>query len=62
VQPVLVEILKGSLPKDLDELEAEASELTRKFAEICGRSIENVHIIYAPEGAGRVVFGGKLVR
>lgn len=62
VSPVIAEVLKGQIQDDLDALEAEARELTSKFAEILGRPAENVHIIYAPEGIGRVVFGGKLVR
>ncbi len=38
----------------------EIAELTERFAEICGRSPEHVHIIYEPPAAGRIAFGGKL--
>jgi phenylpyruvate tautomerase PptA (4-oxalocrotonate tautomerase family) len=39
----------------------EAERLTRAIAPILNRPPENVHILYEPDGAGRVSFGGKLV-
>ena len=59
--PVFVTILKSSLP-ELEERSVETERVTVCVSRICGRSPENVHIIYLPEGKGRVAFGGDLVR
>jgi hypothetical protein len=61
VHPVFVTVLKSRLP-DSDELEQEAARLAAAVARICGRPAENVHILYLPEGSGRVAFGGKIIR
>jgi phenylpyruvate tautomerase PptA (4-oxalocrotonate tautomerase family) len=58
--PVFVSILKAKLPSP-DSLQAEVSRLTAVIAQLCNRPHENVHILYLPEGAGRVAFGGKLL-
>ena len=58
--PVFVSILKAKL-SSTDSLQAEADRLTPVIARLCSRPQENVHIIYLPEGAGRVAFGGKLL-
>jgi phenylpyruvate tautomerase PptA (4-oxalocrotonate tautomerase family) len=58
--PVFVSILKAKLPAP-GALQEEITRLAAAIAEICGRPAENVHIIYLPEGAGRVAFGGKVV-
>lgn len=60
VLPVLVRVLKREVPA-FDALEAEIDDLTKAIAVVCGRSAENVHLIYEPPGAGRVAFGGQLV-
>jgi phenylpyruvate tautomerase PptA (4-oxalocrotonate tautomerase family) len=60
VYPIFVSITKSKLP-EVDELEREAAKITGAVAQICGRSSENVHLIYQPEGRGRVAFGGKMV-
>jgi hypothetical protein len=44
------------------ELERQVGELARSVAEACGRPAENVHVLVLPEGAGRVAFGGVMVR
>ncbi len=59
--PVFVTILKSSLPA-LEARTAEAERVTACVSRICERPSENVHIIYLPEGKGRVAFGGDLVR
>jgi len=60
VYPVFVSVLKAKLPVAA-ELEAEVASLTAAVAQACARPPENVHIIYLPEGSGRVAFGGKLL-
>lgn len=60
VCPVFVSILKARLPS-AEDLRREVERLTPAIAAICGRLPENVHIIYLPEGAGRVAFGGRVV-
>lgn len=60
VYPVFVSILKAKLP-DIDKLQAEVASLTAAVAQVCARPPENVHLIYLPEGGGRVAFGGRVV-
>ena len=60
VFPVFVSVLKSNLPTK-DEMQKEAEMITGAVAQICGRSSGNVHIIYQPEGRGRVAFGGRLI-
>ncbi len=44
-----------------DDLRREVAALTPAIAAICARLPENVHILYQPDGAGRVAFGGRVV-
>ena len=60
VYPVFVSVLKSRLPAQ-EDLQIEVEKLTATVAQICGRPPENVHVLYEPEGRGRVAFGGKLV-
>jgi len=60
VFPVIVSVLKAQTPS-LESLQAEVTKLTAIIAQICNRPPENIHIIYLPEGAGRVAFGGKVL-
>ena len=60
ISPVFVSVLKAKSPAP-ELLQIEVTELTEAVAQICGRPEENVHVIYLPEGAGRVAFGGKLL-
>lgn len=59
--PVFVTILHAHLPTG-PQLESEAVEVTRSVARCLGRSAQRVHVEYAPPGAGRQAFGGRLVR
>jgi phenylpyruvate tautomerase PptA (4-oxalocrotonate tautomerase family) len=61
VYPVFVTVLKSRVPEG-SALEAEIGQLVRGIAKILARPEENIHIIYQPDGAGRVAFGGRLVR
>lgn len=58
--PVFVSVLKAKLPPP-HTLQAEVTQLTATIAQVCGRPIENIHIIYLPEGVGRVAFGGQIL-
>ena len=60
VYPVFVTVLKSRAPEG-SALEKEITQLTKTIAKVLNCSEENVHIFYQPDGAGRVVFGGKLV-
>jgi len=60
VRPVFVTVLKANVGSN-ESLAAEAKALTVAIVEICGRPAENVHLIYQPDGAGRVAFGGTVV-
>jgi phenylpyruvate tautomerase PptA (4-oxalocrotonate tautomerase family) len=61
VYPVFVTVLKSRVPEG-SALEAEIGQLVRGIAKILARPEENIHIFYQPDGAGRVAFGGRLVR
>jgi len=60
VYPVFLTIIKSEVPLP-DEIQKEVEKITDAVAQICGRPSENVHVIYQPEGKGRVAFGGKLI-
>lgn len=57
--PVFVSTLKNQLPTP-EAMPTEVAQLTQVIAQACARSVENVHLVYLPAGAGRVAFGGKL--
>jgi len=59
VFPVFVSVIKAKLPS-YDELQIEVEKITGVVAQICERLSTLVHVIYEPEGSGRVSFGGKL--
>lgn len=59
--PVFVTVLKARWP-NRDDMKREIALLTKMLARICERSFENVHVLYLPEGSGRIAFGGDLVR
>ena len=61
VKPTFIEILKRELPSE-DELAIEATKIAKVVADVLERPEQNTHVIYLPEGAGRVAFGGNLVR
>jgi phenylpyruvate tautomerase PptA (4-oxalocrotonate tautomerase family) len=59
--PVFVTILRVNLPQGA-ALQAEVAAVTELVAQWMARAPERVHVIYAPEGAGRQAFGGRLVK
>ncbi|MCI0550326.1 MAG: hypothetical protein L0287_05185 [Anaerolineae bacterium] len=60
VYPIFVSVVKSKLLPP-DEMQKEVDGITGAVAQIYGRSSENVHVLYEPEGKGRVAFGGKIV-
>lgn len=60
IRPVFVTVLKSRVG-GADALKSEAAKLCEALAEACGRPKENVHVLYLPEAAGRMSFGGELV-
>jgi len=61
VYPVFVTVLKSRVPEG-SALEDEIARLTQAIAKALDRPESNVHIFYQLDGAGRVAFGGKLVK
>lgn len=61
VHPVFVEVLKRTLDAP-DVLATQANAIARLIADRLNRPSEHVHVLYLPPGAGRVAFGGQLVR
>jgi phenylpyruvate tautomerase PptA (4-oxalocrotonate tautomerase family) len=59
--PVFVTILKKQIPPRA-ELAGEVTTLTEAVALVVGRPATCVHVEYAPAAAGRLAFGGTLVR
>jgi len=60
IYPIFISVIKSKLPT-VEEMQEEVQKITGAVAQIFGRSSENVHVIYQPEGRGRVAFGGKIV-
>lgn len=60
VYPVFLTIIKSEVPSS-DALQKEVEKITGAVAQICGRSSENVHVIYQTQGKGRLAFGGKIL-
>ena len=58
--PIFVTVLQAKLPA-FPELAAEVKAITEAVAACVDRSLERVHVQYAPAAAGRQAFGGRLV-
>ena len=58
--PVFVTVLHARPPTG-GALAAEVAGVTAAVAAVTGRPRERVHLDYAPAGAGRMAFGGRLV-
>ena len=56
---VFVTVRKAQRPTG-PALRAEVRALTEGVARVCGRPVENVHILYEPDAQGRIAFGGTL--
>lgn len=57
--PLFVRIMHARPPAGA-ALQAEVAALTAALARASGRPAERVHLEYAPAGAGRMDFGGRL--
>jgi phenylpyruvate tautomerase PptA (4-oxalocrotonate tautomerase family) len=60
-RPVFITVLKSRLG-DENELAAEAKAIAGTVSGILGRSVQNTHVLFQPDAAGRIAFGGELVR
>jgi phenylpyruvate tautomerase PptA (4-oxalocrotonate tautomerase family) len=58
--PVFVEIISRRAP-DGPQLSSAVVDIVRAVARATGRPAERVHVIFEPDGAGRIAFGGRLV-
>jgi phenylpyruvate tautomerase PptA (4-oxalocrotonate tautomerase family) len=58
--PVFVEIISRRAPGGR-QLSSVVVDVVRAVARATGRPAERVHVIFAPDGAGRIAFGGRLV-
>ncbi len=58
---VFVRVILRALPEE-DALAERAMAITKIVAEQTGRSVEDVHVLFEPPAAGRIAFGGELVR
>ena len=58
--PVFVTVLHARWPP-ADALARQAEALARAVAAVLGRDAQRVHVEFAPAGAGRVAFGGRLL-
>jgi phenylpyruvate tautomerase PptA (4-oxalocrotonate tautomerase family) len=56
---VFVTVLKAECPTGA-ALKREARLLAEGVARVCGRAVENVHVLYEPNAQGRIAFGGRL--
>ncbi len=61
VFPVFVSVLKAQIPA-ADAMQLEVARLSEVVAQFCQRPVQNIHILYLPDGRGRVAFGGTLLR
>lgn len=61
VHPVFVSVLKSRIPGGR-ALEAEIARLTSAIAQVLNRPETHIHILYRPDAAGRIAFGGRIVR
>jgi phenylpyruvate tautomerase PptA (4-oxalocrotonate tautomerase family) len=59
VQPVFVSVLQGR-GGDSTEKGTTAASLVKAFAGILERPAENIHVLFEPDGIGRIAFGGQL--
>ncbi len=59
--PVFVTVTHARPPSG-ETLDKEVAALTEAMARALARPAENVHVEYAPAAAGRIAFGGRLVR
>ena len=57
--PVFVTVLQFRRP-GAESQALSARALSEGVARLCGRDVQNVHVLYEPDAAGRIAFGGTL--
>ncbi len=60
-RPVFITVLKSRLG-DENELAAEAKAIAGTVSGLLGRPVQNTHVLFQPDAAGRIAFGIELVR
>ncbi len=60
IRPVFAYIIRAELLPNA-QLQEEAQRLAAVIGQHLDRPQQNIHIIYEPEGKGRIAFGGQLV-
>ncbi len=60
-RPVFITVLKSRLG-DENELAVEAKAIASTVSGLLDRPVQNTHVLFAPDAAGRIAFGGELVR
>ncbi len=60
ILPVFVTVLKAQQPAP-EQRRAEARQLAETLAQVCARPAAHVHVLYLPDGDGRIAFGGQLL-
>jgi phenylpyruvate tautomerase PptA (4-oxalocrotonate tautomerase family) len=61
VQPVFVTVTTQDRPA-ADQLSVVVERMTSSVARTTGHPRQNIHVIFAPDAAGRVAFGGRVVQ
>jgi hypothetical protein len=59
--PVFVTVIHAKSPTG-SALEAEALSVAQAVAEVLAKRRTQIHVEYAPSGAGRIAFGGHLIQ
>jgi hypothetical protein len=59
--PIFVTVMHAKSPSG-KALEEEAMAVAQAVAEVVAKGRTQVHVEYAPSGAGRIAFGGNLVQ
>jgi phenylpyruvate tautomerase PptA (4-oxalocrotonate tautomerase family) len=60
VKPAFVTITTRSRP-DPEQLAGVVDQVTTSVARATGHPRQNVHVVFTPDAAGRVAFGGRVV-
>lgn len=60
VRPVFVDLLRRGWPPTVEERGASLRAVAEAVARVCGRPVEQVHVLAEAPAAGRMAFGGEL--
>jgi len=59
IKPVFVSVLLGRCQEQKEQARL-AKDLATTISKVTDRPAENIHILFEPEGVGRIAFGGNL--